>query len=123
MCFPGDSSLVPTPYSRIRKWTGWGRAHAGKPELQLLLQELGYVFRDPLVKLALSEVIKDPSVHSLLSQGISDYSLRPHGLQPARLLCPWEVGHTLIPREAEGLPLGLGSLHGASAPQCAPQTP
>ena len=81
------------------------------------------MFRDPLGTLALSEVRKDPPVRGLLSQGISDYSLQPHGLQPPRLLCPWEAGHTLKPREAEGLPLGLGSLHGASGPSVSLRLP
>ena len=74
VCFPDDSSLVPTPYSRIRNPTGWGRAHACQPGLQLLLRELGCLFRDPLPTLALSEVRKDPSVHGLLSHGISDFA-------------------------------------------------
>ena len=117
-CFPGDSSPVPTSYARIRP-TGWGRVHAGKPALQLLLQELGCVFCDPLGTLALSEVRKDPPVCGLLSQGISAYSLQPHGLQPPRLLCPWEAGHTLKPREAEGLPLGWAPCAGRVAPVCA----
>ena len=39
-----------------------------------------------------------------MKDGVSDlsYSLQPHGLEPARLLCPWETPKHLVNKLSQG---------------------
>ena len=62
-------------------------------------------------------VLVDPKCERVVASAVSD-SLRPHGLQPARLLCPWDSpgkstgvgGHSLL----QGTVLMQGSKPGLS---------